>query len=154
VSAENVEVVRRTVAALDRALDAYWREPRSIVRAYRDGDLWPEWEEWLAHLHPETEWKTIFLGDTLHGHEGCVLVWNDFLRWADDYRFTLETVDDVGEDRVYSEVSITMKGKDGRPNLATRVYQVITIRDRKIGRLEEYTTREEALEAAGGILGS
>jgi ketosteroid isomerase-like protein len=136
------------VAALQRALDAYWREPRSIVRAYERGDLWPEWEDWLAHLHPETEWKTIFLGDTFHGHEGSVLVWNDFLRWADDYRVTLDAIDDVGEDRVYTEVSITMQGKDSRPDLATRLYQVVTIRDGKIGRLEEYTTRDEALEAA------
>ena len=33
--------------------------------------------------------------------------------------------------------------------MATRFYDVITIRDGKIARLEEYTTREEALAAAG-----
>jgi ketosteroid isomerase-like protein len=68
-------VVRRTMAALARAFDAYWRDPRPIVRAYE-------------------------------------------------------------------------AGKDSRPQMATRFYDVITIRDGKIARLEEYTTREEAQEAA------
>jgi ketosteroid isomerase-like protein len=143
-----VEVVRRTMAALERAFDAYWRDPRPIVRAYEAGELWPEWEEWFAHIHPEIEWKTVFLGETFHGHEECVRVWHDFLRWADDYRVTLEKLDDLGGDRVYAEVSITGQSKDSRPQMATRFYDVITIRDGKIARLEEYTTREEALEAA------
>jgi ketosteroid isomerase-like protein len=149
VSAENVELVRRTVAALAGALDSYWRDPRPLARAYEAGELGPEWEEWLAHLHPETEWQTVFLGETFHGHEESVRVWNDFLRWADDYRVTLDRVDDLGDDRVYAEVSIAGRTKDDGPRMASRFYQVMTIRDGTIWRLEEYTTREEALEAAG-----
>lgn len=75
-------MVRQTLAALERAFDAYFREPRSIMRAYEDGDLSPEWQEWLAHLHPETEWKTIFLGETFRGHAECVRVWTDRARTA------------------------------------------------------------------------
>jgi ketosteroid isomerase-like protein len=77
-----------------------------------------------------------------------VRVWHDFLRWADDYRVTLDEIEDLGKDRVYAEVSITGQSKDSSPRMATRFYDVITIRDGKIARLEEYTTREEALEAA------
>jgi len=147
-------VVRQTLAALERAFEAHFREPRSIMRAYEEGELPPEWQEWLAHLDPETEWRTIFLGETFRGHAECVRVWSDYLRWAEDYRATLEHIEDLGGDRVYTEVSIVGQSKDSRPLMATRLYGLFTIRDGLITRLEEYTTRDEALEAAGGILGS
>ena len=129
-------MVRRTLAALEGAFAAYFREPRSIARAYEDGELWPEWQEWLNHLHPETEWKTVFLGDTFHGHAECLQVWSDYLRWADDYRATLEHIEDLGGDRVYTEVSVVGQSKDSRPLLGGRLYGLFTVRDGLITRLE------------------
>jgi hypothetical protein len=38
-----VEVVRRFMEAIERAFDAYWKDPRSIASALEAGELWPEW---------------------------------------------------------------------------------------------------------------
>jgi ketosteroid isomerase-like protein len=148
MSQENVELVRRTFAALERAFDAYWRDPRPIVKAMDAGELWPEWEEWFEYVHPEIVWQTVFLGDTFHGHRECVRVWDDYLRWADDYRATLEETEDLGGEHVYAVVALSGRGKHSGARMEARFYDVLTIRDGKIGRLEEYTSRDEALEAS------
>jgi ketosteroid isomerase-like protein len=148
MSVENVELVRRTLGALDRALEAYWRDPRPIIRAYEDGELWPEWEEWFSYVHPEIEWRTVFLGETFHGHEECVRVWHDFLRWADDYRVTLEEIEDFGGGQVFVVITIGGRSKNSDARMGTRFYSVATVRDGQVARLAEYTDREEALEAA------
>jgi hypothetical protein len=57
LSEEHVELVRRTFAALERAFDAYWRDPRPIVKAMDAGELWPDWEEWFEYVHPEIVWR-------------------------------------------------------------------------------------------------
>ena len=151
MSAENVELTRRTLAALDRALEAYWRDPRPITRAYEDGELWPEWEDWFALVHPEIEWQTVFLGETFHGHHECVRVWNDFLRWAADYRVELEEIEDLGGDRVFVVLTITGQGRGSAARMGTRFFSVITIRDGQVARLLEYTDRDEAMEAASRV---
>ena len=143
-----MEVARRTLVALDRALDAYWRDPRPIVRAYEEGELWPEWEEWFSYVHPEIEWKTVFLGETFHGHDECMRVWHDFLRWAADYRVQLEEIEDLGGDQVFMVLTIGGQGKDSDARMATRFYSVGTVRDGQITRLAEYLDRDEAMEAA------
>lgn len=144
-------MVRRTLAALGRAFDAYWRDPGPILRAYDAGDLSAEWEDWLACVHPDHVWRTVFLGGTFRGHRDCLKVWDDFLRWAADYRAKLEEVEDLGGGHVYAEVAVTGRSKDGAGRMDARFYDVITIRDGKIARLEEYTSRDEALEAASRV---
>jgi len=148
MSVENVELVRRTMEVTERAFDAYWRDPRSVVGAMEDGTLWSEWREWFALVHPEIEWKTVFLGGTYHGPKECAAVWDDFLRWAEDYRPALEEVEDLGGDQVFAVLALAGRGKGSDARMNARFYDVFTIRDGKIARLEEYTTREEALEAA------
>jgi ketosteroid isomerase-like protein len=146
VSAENVEVVRGCFEALERALDTYWREPRPIVRALDAGDLAPEWEEWLEYLDPDVEWKTVFLGTTFRGHRECLGVWDDFIRRAGDYRVALEEVEDLGGDRVFCVAAFAARGKDSSARMDGHFYNVLTLRGGTVARLEEYTTREEALE--------
>lgn len=147
MSADNVEVVRRTLAALERAFDAYWSDPRPIVRAYDAGELWPEWEEWLTYVHPDIVWRTVFLGGTFHGRRDCLRVWDDFLRWASDYRATLIEVRDLDDGRVYAEVAIVGESRHVGRQMESRFYDLVTVRDGMIQRLEEYTSREEALGA-------
>ena len=149
MSEENLEVVRRCFAALQRALDAYWRDPRPIVRTMDAGELWPEWEEWLGYLDPEVEWKTVFLGTTFRGHRECLGVWDDFVRRAGDYRVALDEIEDLGADNVFCAVAFAARGKQSDAPMDGHFYNVVTIRAGMITRLEEYTTREEALEAVG-----
>jgi ketosteroid isomerase-like protein len=149
VSEKNAEVVRRSFAALDRAFDAYWANPRSIA-AGMEADDWPEWGEAFDYIHPDIEWRTVFLGETFHGRAEVARAWDDFLRWAEDYRPSLETTEILGADRVFAEVRLVGRGKGQRSGmqLNARFYNVFTIKDGLILRLEEYATRAEALEAA------
>ena len=70
------------------------------------------------------------------------------MRWAQDYRPALEEVEDLGGDQVFAILTLAGRGKGSDARMNARFYDVFTIRDGKIARLEEYTTREEALEAA------
>ena len=120
MSDDSVELVKRTLAALQRALDAYWRDPQPPLPAYDAGELWPEWEEWFALVHPDVEWRTIFVGDTFHGHRDCVRVWSDFLRWWRDYRVTLEEIEDLGGGHVFMVLMVSGQPQetDARVNMA------------------------------------
>ena len=148
MSQENVEVVRRALDALGRAFESYWREPRSIADALEAGD-WPEWTEAFAYVHPESVWKTVFLGTTVVGRVEAARAWDDYLRWASEYMPILEEAEDLGGDRVYAVLRISGRDKTMGREMNTRFYDVFTIRDGMIARLEEYTSREEAMEAAG-----
>ena len=149
MSKENMEVVRRSFAALDRAFDSYWASPRSIAAAMEAED-WPEWEEAFDYVHPDVEWQTVFLGETFHGRAEVARAWDDFLKWAEDYRPSLETTEILGADRVFASVRLVgrSKGVRGGTVMNARFYDVFTIKDGRIVRLEEYATRAEALEAA------
>ena len=153
MSDDDVESVRRCFGVVARAFDAYWREPRSIARAMESNDLWPEWVELFALLDPEVEWKTLFLDTTFQGHEGIAHGWDDFLTWADHYAPSMEDLEDIGEGRVLVEVSFTGKAKDGPPMSGTFL-AVFTIRDRRILRVDEHTTRAGAMSALEHLHGS
>jgi ketosteroid isomerase-like protein len=148
VSEGNVEILRGAIAALDRAFESYWREPRSIARAIEAGD-WPEWMEVMEYIHPEHEWKTVFLGATVHGRLGVARIWDDYLQWASDYRPRLDEVEDLGGDRLFAVIAAWGRDKTTGREINSRFYDVATIRDGMLARLEEYTTREDAMEAAG-----
>jgi hypothetical protein len=137
VSDEDVEFVRRCFDVVARAFDAYWREPRSIARAMEANDLWPEWRELFELLDPAVDWKTLFLDTTFHGHEGVARGWDDFLTWADHYRPSMEGAEDIGENRVLVEVA----------------FAVFTVRDGRVLRVDEHTTRAEALAALEHLRG-
>jgi ketosteroid isomerase-like protein len=145
---ENVAFVRQCFEVVARAFDAYWAEPRSIAAALEAGDLWPEWRDLFALLDPEVEWKTLFLGTTFRGHLGVAKGWDDFLTWADDYRPSIEAAEDVGDDRVLVDVPFTGKPKDG-PRMNARFFAVFSLRKGLVVRVDEYTTRDEALALLG-----
>lgn len=152
MSAENVELVRRCFDVVARAFDAYWREPRSIARAIEANDLWPEWRELFELLDPAVEWKTLFLDTTFHGREGVARGWDDFLTWADHYAPSMEDAEDIGENRVLIEVAFAGKAKDGPPMSGT-FFAVFTVQDGRILRVDEHTTRAEALAALEHLRG-
>ena len=103
----------------------------------------------LAYAHPDVEWKTVFLGATHRGYEATAKVWDDYLTWAEDYRVVLDEVEDLGDGRVYAVVALRGKAKAGGAPMTTQFFDVITLRDGVITRIEEYASRDEALEAAG-----
>jgi ketosteroid isomerase-like protein len=134
---------------MQRSFDAYWKSPRSIAAAIEAQDLWPEYREALSYLDADVEWQTVFLGETSRGYLETAKVWDDYLKWAEDYRVRLQEIEDLGDDQVYAVVSLTGKAKAGGTPMDARFFDVFTLRDGLIVRLEEYTDREQAIEAAG-----
>jgi ketosteroid isomerase-like protein len=145
VSQENVEVVRRFFAALEHAFEAYWGDPQPIAAAMEAGELPSEWQESWSYLHPEIVWQTVFLRETFRGHLEAARAWDDFLRWAKDYRPHLEEVEELGGDQVYAVVGLVGQGKDSDRRMDARFHDIFTVREGLIVRLEEYTSRSEAL---------
>jgi ketosteroid isomerase-like protein len=148
MSRENVDLVRRFMDAIERGFDAYWKDPRSIAVAFETNDLWPEWEEAFEYVDPGIEWQTTFLAETHRGQLEAARVWDDFLAWAEDYRPSLEHVEDLGGDHVFVVVALIGKGKDSGVGMGARFFDLFTVRKGLIVRIEEYTSRTEALQAA------
>jgi ketosteroid isomerase-like protein len=121
MSQENVEIVRRFLAvALDEAL------------TYADpGIVWNPAEESSAQ-----------------GHEA---VRASSVRWKsewDDYELIPEEFADMG-DCVLATVRLRGRGRGSGIQIDARFYDVYTLRDRKIVRMDQFTEQSEALEAVG-----
>ncbi len=125
MSKENVEVVRR------------------IVDAYVAGDP----ERAIDDSDPEIVWNPAEEAPT-QGHEAV----REYLRrWEDEWevlRTVAEEYIDAG-DRVVVTVHFAGRGRESGIDVDTRLYEVWTIRAGKAVRMDEFTERAEALEAAG-----
>ncbi len=130
MSRENVEAVRRAVAA------------------FNEGGV----EGLLVHFDPGIEWISVrgFLPDAQDraGHEG-VREWFSMiselfcdLRWE-----PLEFVD--AGDRVMVSARLSGIGKGSGIATEVTLFHVVTLRGSKAVRFESYMNRPEALEAAG-----
>ena len=148
MSQENVEVVRRFVEAMQLFFESYWENPRSIASAVAADSLWPEYREVLTYTDPEVEWKTA-MGQTHRGYLETAKVWDDYLTWAEDYRVDLQELAELDDGRVYAVVALVGKAKAGGTPMHARFFDLFRLRDGRITRIEEYTEREQALEAAG-----
>ena len=121
MSQENVEIVRRflVVDDLDEAL------------TYADpGIVWNPVEE-----SPE------------EGHDA---VRASTTRWKsewDDYQLIPEELADMG-DRVVATVRFRARGRGSGVEVDARLYDVFTLRDGKIVRMDQFADQSEALEAA------
>ena len=121
MSQENVEVVRRfLVLEVDEAL------------TYADPNIvWNPAEESAAE-----------------GHDA---VRASLVRWKgewDDYELLPEHFEHVG-DRVVAAVRMRARGRASGIPVDARFYDVYTLRQGKIVRMDQFTRRSEALEAAG-----
>jgi len=75
----------------------------------------------------------------------------DFERWAsvfDGLRVTVEEVIDGG-DQVVVVAHHEGRGRKSGAEVDTRFYEVYTVREGKVSRVDEFIERAEALEAAG-----
>jgi ketosteroid isomerase-like protein len=71
--------------------------------------------------------------------------WNEAWEGAET---TLEEVIGHG-DRVFVAARFHARGRASGVEVETRLYEVYTVRDAKVLRIDEYATRDEAIEAAG-----
>ena len=106
-----------------------------------------EVEEALAYADPDIVWNPAEESAS-QGHDA---VRASLVRWKsewDDYEMLPEEFEQVG-DRVVVAVSFRARGRASGIEVDGRLYDVYTVRDGKIVRMDQFTQRSEALEAAG-----
>jgi ketosteroid isomerase-like protein len=120
---------------------------RRFVEAFNHGDL----EAMLAGVDPEVElheWPTAPGAQSFAGPEGARQAlegWFEIWEWM---RIQIEDLVDLG-DKVLVTLHQQAKGKESAVEVEIRSFNVYTFRDGKIVRLQLFTEREPALEAAG-----
>jgi ketosteroid isomerase-like protein len=127
MSQENVEIVRRAFA----------------YEIYGVGDR----AEAEAIFDPHVVMNPIDEGPS-YGPDEMRYNWE---RWAsafDGLRVTVEEIVDAG-DRVVLVAHHQGRGRGSGIEVDARFYEVYTLRKGKVWRVDEYTEREQALEAAG-----
>jgi ketosteroid isomerase-like protein len=125
VSEENVEVVRE------------------VWDAYARGDL----DRIMEFSDPHVVMITVEDG----AQYGFDAVRRNYERWQEawsDAETTVEQVTAAG-DRVFVTACFRGRGRASGIEIETRLYEVYTMRDGRILRVDEFHEREDALEAAG-----
>ena len=148
MSEENVDLVRRFFEASGRSLEAYWKNPRSLVEAVNANDLDHETGEMWELLHPDVVWNTDGFG-TFRGQLEIASAWDEILEVTDDYAVSLRGLVDCGRDRVLATVDRTASATGSGMTATFPLFVVVTVRGGLVTQLDEYPGRDQALEAAG-----
>ena len=125
MSQENVEIVRE-------AWDAYSRGDYDRVEEFHD-----------PHIVVVTLEDGVVYGNT------DVLA--NYERWNEAWMGAETTLDEVigHGDRVFLAARFQARGRASGVEVDTRLFEVYTLRDGKVRRIDEYEHRAEALEPAG-----
>src|SRR5689334_8762745 len=134
MSQENVEVVRRVFAAFSRT--------------YAEGTA-----DLYELLDPEVDWipvTALLEGTTYHGHEGVRQWIADMKRDWVEFEPRPERHMDLGDDRVLTLGSWRARGREGDVLLDfPQAAWLGQYRQGKLIRMQTFTDRNKALEAAG-----
>ena len=125
MSQENVEIVREV-------WDAYSRGDYDRVGGFHD-----------PHI------VVISLEDgALYGNDAVLA---NYERWDEAWEGAESTLEEVigHGDRVFLTARFHARGRASGVEIDTRIYEVYTLRDGKVLRIDEYEHRAEALETAG-----
>jgi ketosteroid isomerase-like protein len=114
-----------------------------IVRRFLSGDV----EEALAYADPGIVWNPIEELPT-QGHEAVRASLAHWKAEWDDYRVVPEEFVDMG-DHVVVTVRLGGRGRGSGVEIDARFYDLYTLRDGKIVRMDQFSERSEALEAVG-----
>jgi uncharacterized protein len=130
MSPEDLEVVRR-------AYDAFAR-----------GDL----ETLRTFLAPDIEWRTTPEVPFMGNYVGL----DEFLRGMNDWTDSFEDITTQVEEMIDAGDSVIVghrmrgRGRDSGVEVDLAIFQVVGVRDGQLTRMHDYSTREEALQAAAG----
>jgi len=147
MSQQNVDVVRRFFEAVERFLES-WEPSQSIVDSMRSGDVPPEATEVVGLLSPEAEWSPAFSSETYRGQD-IARGWDELLEAAENYSLAVLEVIELDDDRVLGVFGPSLEGRSSGIQVNAAVFAVVTLRDGLIVRVDEYTDRRDALQAAG-----
>ncbi len=136
MSQENVESARRIFEAFNRA--------------FTEGA-----DDLYAFLDPEVEWipvTAILEGRSYHGHEGVRRWIEDMKRDWEEFEPRPEEFLDLGDDRVLALGFWHARGRGGDVPLDfPHAAWLAQYREGKLVRMQSFTVRQEALEAAQAV---
>ena len=126
-----------------------------LVRA-----TWEAWERGdtdavLSFIDPDVEWLTAIdrglgrAGSVYHGHEGMRELWNLWRSEFDDFSIQADEIRDLGDERVLTLAHIQFRGQASGIMVESQLALLMTIRNGKIVRSEDYLSHQEALEDVG-----
>jgi ketosteroid isomerase-like protein len=114
-----------------------------IVRRFLSGEV----DEALPYADPGIVWNPVEELPT-QGHDAVRASLAHWKAEWDDYKVMPEEFADMG-DRVVVTVRLRGRGRGSGVEIDARFYDVYTLRDGKIVRMDQFTERSEALEAVG-----
>jgi uncharacterized protein len=129
MSEENIEVVRRSIDAFNR------------------GDR----DDWLADFAPEAEWHTTGRfpdAGVYRGREGLERFWAELQEDIEELSVSVSDIRAIG-DTVFVAGMGGGRGKRSKAHSEESIWYVVTLRDGRIVRVQGFTDRDGALEAAG-----
>jgi len=131
MSQENVEVVKRAVAAVnDRDVESYLACCTADVRM---------------------ENPVMAIEGAYEGSDGIRRFFADVLDTGPDFRVTIESLESIGTDRVLGFMRLNMRGRASGISLGSDIpsTNLYDFTDGKIKRVRIFLDRKEALEAVG-----
>jgi ketosteroid isomerase-like protein len=137
MSQENVDFVRGLFAAA--VADADKEELLAALPQLVEGACDPE-IEWIEDPGRAD-------ARTYRGHQGVIESWRQWLENFDEYGSELEEVRDCG-DKVLATVREEGRGRASGATVSARNHIVMTFRDGKVLRYQEFYDQAMALEAA------
>jgi ketosteroid isomerase-like protein len=143
MSQENVDIVRGWYEVVNRWLESYWANPGGPI-----GET-PGTDGVFDRMTPDAEWDWPLTPETFRGRDQLLGAVSDWIETVDAWRLEIEDVIDGSNDRVVAVVRVVARGRGSGAPVYQRVFSVITIRDRKVAQLHDFSERAEALEAAG-----
>ena len=129
MSQENVEIVQRLVAAVQRG-------DLPVVMAAYDAEV-------------ELDQSHMVDGGVFHGHDGVRAFFRRWFGTWDELQITPERFIDVDEDRVLVLLELKGRGKGSGIPVSVRSGDMFTLAHGKIVRLKGYRDQSDALKAVG-----
>ena len=142
MSREDVEIVEGIISLfrdqewVSFVRDAEPEQMQAVMEAVYDPDVEITWVDTSPDAGP------------YHGHEGALAALHEWLESFEEFRFEPLEFIDAGSAVVVPNVQRGKGRGSGAPVEMTATW-VVTVRDAKISRLREYSTKARALEAAG-----
>jgi ketosteroid isomerase-like protein len=129
------------------------RQDLELVRSMLDTLNKSGVEAALDRIHPDFEGITppelSPEPDTYHGHEGIRRYFAGFEGVMDEVRWEADELMEAPDERVVAGIRLVTRSVATGLELELPVWQLCTLRDGKVLRIEGFAKREDALRAAG-----
>jgi ketosteroid isomerase-like protein len=125
---------------------------RGAYEAFARGDIDGLLESFVA---PDVEWRTtpqVMFGGTHRGIDEMRERMTDWTGPFEEFTTEVEEMIDAG-DHVVVRHRMHGRGRDSGVEVDLRLWQLVTVRDGKLVRMYDYSSRDEALAAAAQLEG-